>query len=259
MKYCLGTYYLTIHLGSGLKDCAISAVCSSANRKKNLRLSFYNVQLACRKWTGSAASLGCLLLSTLSSKAHTISSAGRGLTAVSIHGASSGQPSCWGSDEKGLEKFSGTAWGREGFFLFQWDDVNKCNDLTFPTPKGMGLKLWAQSIHLISIAICSQLVMAQPATVQLRPHVNLSLPRDPLSSPTCYIFHPSQPLCSALVLASSGDEVMKMEPWDAGLKSSLFLLIHPIYTQLGWSPILPAVVFLQSLILHKSNLQLASE
>lgn len=63
VKYCLGIHRLTIHLGSGLADCAISVVCSSANRKKNLSLSFYNVQLACRKRSDSAASLGHLLLS----------------------------------------------------------------------------------------------------------------------------------------------------------------------------------------------------
>lgn len=66
MKYCLGIHHLTIHLGSGLEDCAISAVCSSANRKKNPSLGFYNVQLACRKRIDSAASLGHLLLSALS-------------------------------------------------------------------------------------------------------------------------------------------------------------------------------------------------
>lgn len=84
---------LSSHDRSGLEDCAISVVCSSANRKKNPRLSFYNVQLACRKRTNSAASLGHLLLCTLASKARAISSAGGGLRAVSIHRASGGPSS----------------------------------------------------------------------------------------------------------------------------------------------------------------------
>lgn len=180
MKYCLGIYRLTIHLRSGLEDCAISVVCSSANRKKNPSLIFYNVQLACRKRTDSAASLGHLLLCTLASKAWAISSAGGGLRAVSIHGASGGLSSCWRPAGKGPEKFSGTAWGRgEGFFLFQRGDVNKCNAPTSPSPERASSKLRAQSIHLFSVAIHSQVVMAQAAAVQLRPYVNPSLSKGP--------------------------------------------------------------------------------
>jgi len=140
VKYCLGTYRLTIHLGSDLEACAISAVCSSANRKKNL--SFYNVQLACRKQTDSAASLGHLLLCTLASKSWAFSSTGGGLRAISVHRASGGPSSCWRSAGKVLQKFSGTVWARgEGFFLIQRGDVNKCNAPTSPAPKRTGSKL----------------------------------------------------------------------------------------------------------------------
>lgn len=52
---------------------------------------FYNVQLACRKRTCSAASLGCLLLCAAASEAGAIPSA------LSLQQASGGPSSCWRS------------------------------------------------------------------------------------------------------------------------------------------------------------------
>lgn len=179
----------------------------------------------------SAASLGHVLLRTLASKAWAISSAGRGLIAISSHKASGGPSSCWRSAGKCLEEFSDTAWGREEG-LFQRGDMNKCSAPTSLSPKRTGSKLQALSIHLFSITTDGTASCSADVTM----HESISAQGICTLLNPCYIFHAAQLLSATL--APSADEFslsgVEMEPWGTGLKSSA-CSIHPIYTQMGWS------------------------
>lgn len=162
VKYCLGIHHLTIHLGSGLEDCAISAVCSSANRKKNLSLSFYNVQLACRKRIDSAASLGHLLLSALSPARPGPLVLLAGSSEPLVFGASGGLSSCCRSAWKSLraqlgEEEKSSSSSRETMW-------KKCDAPTSGSHCPDQEKGWLQvtsSIHSILMAACSHMLVTQ--------------------------------------------------------------------------------------------------